>query len=118
MYVSSNKGVNAIRQHEGLERVSNVLLVRSGPGAPHGPVSYSNDPRCFSTVDTGKVPGHPLVLFVRGDIVDASVSAIDVAEWTSVSNVSLLLCWHGLAGRCLAGKRVLGTFDEVGLTVK
>ena len=112
--VTSEVGIDTVLKHEGLECVTNVLLVGRDLGAVHWAVTVDEDPWSLAAVYAGKILGEPVVLLVGLVGVDA---AVDVAEWTTVSDECLVLGWEGLVASKVASEWVLWAVWEVGLGV-
>ena len=78
--MASQISINAILEHERLEGVAQILLVRRYLRAVHWAMGHGDDPGSFLAIDGGQIFLQPLPLLIG--FVDFPVVICDVAEWT------------------------------------
>lgn len=104
--------VDAVLNKDGLESISEVLLVGGALRAVHGAMTHGDDPGRLLPVNLGEVVLEPLELLVG---LVLGVVAFDVAEGTAIGYVGLVLSRHVGLAIGLGDERVFGTVWVVGL---
>lgn len=97
--MASQIHINTMIDQDFLKGVSHVLLIRGSLRAIHRTMCHCDNPWSLISIDFGEIFLQPVVLFVRFVL---SVVTLDIAEWSAVGDVGVLLLWLiGLAvGLC------------------